>query len=102
MTRPDVLSIAFSGEQVLRNADAAFSRLQTALAAPGPVAIDCTALTAADLSFLQILIAARRTAVATGRELSVTATAKGALHSTLCRAGIAVEDAAGFITFLAP
>jgi uncharacterized protein len=102
MTPRDVASIAFTGEQALHNADAAFARLRAALLAPGPIAIDCMAVTAADLSFLQILISARRTAVAAGRELSVTALAEGPLYAALRRAGISVEDAAGFITFLAP
>ena len=55
-------TIAFAGSQTVANVEEACDRLRAVLAEDGPVEIDLSAVTEADLAFVQLLLAARRSA----------------------------------------
>jgi anti-anti-sigma regulatory factor len=66
--------------------------LQHALSGPSPLAIDCTDLTDIDLSIVQLLVAAHKTAAATGKPLRLIAPAGGPLTALLRQAGFLTPD----------
>jgi ABC-type transporter Mla MlaB component len=82
-----VEKLLLHGAMTLREADAVRSRLLEAMSMHDTVEIDCSAVTGADVSFIQCLIAARRTAAASGKRLSLAAPAQGALLDALVRGG---------------
>lgn len=86
-------ALAFSGNLTVIEADDVCARLLSALAAHDAVAVDCAAAGEIDLTFVQCLIAARRSAAAAGKSLTLAAPASGALREVLQRGGLL--DAAG-------
>lgn len=86
---PDTISetLAFEGAMTIRQAAEAHARLCAALAGEGPVTLDVTGVTAADLSFVQLIESARRTLAGHGRDLALTAPANDALRDVLARGG---------------
>ena len=86
--------LAFSGEQTIRNCTEARDRLLAALAESDAIDIDCRSVTEVDLSFVQIIFAARRSADATGRRLRLSAPADRPLRDILYRGGFVGGDAA--------
>ncbi len=80
-------TIAFEGEQTIRTIGDAAARLRDALESGAVVEIDCRAVTESDLCFVQLLLAARKSAAARGVELRLAAPAEGALHACLRTGG---------------
>jgi ABC-type transporter Mla MlaB component len=66
--------------------------LQQALSGAGPLAIDCTDLAEIDLSIVQLLVAAHKTAAATGKPLRLIAPTGGPLAALLRQAGFLTPD----------
>jgi hypothetical protein len=58
-----------------------------ALEQDGPLAIDCAEVSEVDLSFLQLLLAARASAVQRGKTIGLAAPLNAELLDTLTRAG---------------
>jgi anti-anti-sigma regulatory factor len=75
------------GAMTLRSVGDLQARLLAALAAGDALTVDCTAVEDADIAFVQLLLAARREAVATGKRLLLGGTASGPLHEVLLRGG---------------
>jgi ABC-type transporter Mla MlaB component len=67
--------------------------------APAVIAIDCSAATEIDLTFIQLLIAARVSASTAGRSLSLAPCPDGVLLDTLTRGGFRIEPATGGFWF---
>lgn len=84
MTSP--ITVSFDGEQTVRTIGAAAERLKDALAGAEAVEIDCGDLAEVDLSFVQLVLSARKTAVNSAKRLALSAPAGGALLACL-RAG---------------
>ncbi len=95
--------LAISGPQTIREVAETHDVLRAALrqpgaaadgaAAPGDIVIDCSAATATDVCFVQLLISAQRSAAAAGRGFSLRPRPQGALLDTLLRGGfIAAGD----------
>lgn len=85
-------ALEFSGSATIRQAAEAHARLLSALSGEGPLALDVTGVTSADLSFIQLLESARRTFAEAGRALTLTAPADGALRDVLERGGLLAGD----------
>jgi anti-anti-sigma regulatory factor len=85
-------AVALHGTIGLRDAAGLSEQLTQALAAHSRVTIDATALEQADISLVQVLAAARRTADSTGRSLRLVAPPGGALAELLVRAGLVAQD----------
>ncbi len=89
---PHVISLA--GPVGLRNVAELAAELQRGLSASGPIVVDCAGLTEIDLSAVQLLLAAQRTARASGRAFALAAPPDGALGALLMTTGFLAEDGA--------
>lgn len=85
------VTVSFDGEQTIRTITEAAHRLRGALAQGGPVEVECSGIVEVDLSFVQLLLAARKTARRMGTSLTLTDPGQGALQACL-RAGGLLHD----------
>lgn len=85
------VTVSFDGEQTVRTVGDAARRLRAALAEGGAVEIDCSGIAEADLCFVQLLLAARKTARRSGQALTLARPVQGALQACL-RAGGLLHD----------
>ena len=85
--------LVLEGAVTVRAIEPVHARLVDLLNRHDTVEIDCTALTEADLSLVQLLLAARRSAMRDGKTLVLTAPASGALRQTLSIGGFLPADA---------
>jgi hypothetical protein len=88
----EFVAVEFSGELTLKTIAGAHERLGEALAGGAPVTAAVDADAVVDLSFVQLLLAARRTAREAGGEFALARPAAGGLLETLTRGGF-VETA---------
>ena len=79
--------IAFSGPATIPHAADAWTRLTEALAGGGDLCVDVADVTGADLSFVQLIEAARTAWARQGSALRLAAPADGALRDVLDRGG---------------
>jgi ABC-type transporter Mla MlaB component len=85
-------TFALAGSPGVRDAARLAGELQQALSGPGPLAIDCTNLAEIDLSIVQLLVAAHKTAAASGKPLRLIASAGGPLPALLRQTGFVSPD----------
>lgn len=76
-----------TGAAGLRDIARLAAELSQVLAAPGPLEIDCSGIAETDLSFVQLLLAAHRTAQSAGKTLTLVIPATGPLAALLAAAG---------------
>jgi len=86
INEPAVLK--FASVQTLNQADEARRKLLNALAAASGVTVDCDDIREVDLGFLQVLLAARRSAKARGIPFALARPAAGPLLAALQRGGL--------------
>lgn len=79
--------VTISGPQTIREIALAHETLVSALADHVDVAVDCEQVTEVDPSFVQLLLAGRRSAVANGRSFALFRSPEGALQAALLRGG---------------
>lgn len=79
--------LRFGGTVDLTTIADAHQAIRTALAEHADVAIDVGDIAETDLSFIQLIESARRTAAERGKMLALTAPASGVLYETLTRGG---------------
>jgi anti-anti-sigma regulatory factor len=79
-------TVSFDGVLSVRGIEAARQRLLDALSRQPAVAVDCSAAEAVDLSFIQLLLAARLSAERAGKRLALVGPAP-ALQAALLQAG---------------
>jgi ABC-type transporter Mla MlaB component len=84
---PPSCTIDLDGSQTVRGIEATYERLSAALAQHQAVDIRCDGIAEFDLSFIQLLLAARRSAHASGKSLRLTGPATGKFRLALDRAG---------------
>lgn len=80
-------AIAFSGPATIPHVREAWSRLSAAAAAGGDLLIDIAGVTAADLSFVQLVESARACCAEQGATVRLAQPADGALRDVLDRGG---------------
>ncbi len=85
-TRNKILILG--GALTMRNIAAVQARISEALRRRSSVEIDCSAATEIDLSFVQLLLAARKSAVRLGKSLTLAAPPSDLLRDVLARAGL--------------
>ena len=88
-TEPNAACLLLDGPLTVRTIAAVRSRLMEFLASPGPIRVDATAADSIDLSFIQLLLAARHSAQAAGRQFQLASPASGALRIALDQGGFA-------------
>jgi len=86
-------TIEFVGELNIRSVSDAHRRLAEAMAGPGAVAADVAADASVDLSFVQLIESARRTARESGGPFRLARPADGALREILERGGFLAAPA---------
>jgi hypothetical protein len=98
-TRPslDIGRLDLAGAQTIRVIEAAHAKLRDLLSTHTAIEIDCTATTEADLSLVQLLLAARHSAENSGKTVVLAQPAAGALLDVLSRGGF-LDAAAGSAT----
>lgn len=93
MTRDSVHTIKISGDAGLRAAQDIAELLRQAIASHDDIAIVTDAITAADITTIQLLIAASKQATAAGKTLRLAAEPGGVLRDLLIQTGFL--DASG-------
>ena len=91
--------LVLSGALLLREAEDLHARLLHAVQVQPQLELDLTAVTEADLSALQLLLAAGRSARRSGKPVEVRGTLPASLREALARAGFpeaAAQDATQF------
>jgi len=89
---PSHCSIEISGDAGLRAAKDIAGQLRQALATHDSVKVEVDAITGADITTIQLLLAARKQALATQKSLSLTAAPSGAFRQLLIAAGCLSAD----------
>ncbi len=79
--------VDIGGLRTIRCAEQTRSLLLEALHGCSPLCLDCSAVEDADLSFVQLLLSARKTAERSGKILTLAHDASGAFLHALSRAG---------------
>ncbi len=87
MTGTNDLSIRLEGEHTIRTIGETATIFGRALHKAGPIVLDCSGISEVDISFVQLVIAARASANALGRDLRVDPPAEGALLTCLTDGG---------------
>lgn len=85
--RSTASTLSFDGSRTLANANDVRASLINALQASNLVVLECNGLQDVDLTFVQCLLAARRSAAEQGKSLSLAAPAAGSLREVLQRGG---------------
>src|SRR4051812_48378223 len=101
-TAPET-KLVLDGALTMRTVDAVRATLRAAIepasgsprTAPAAVVIDCSGASEIDLTFIQLLIAARVSAGASGQTFSLAACPDGTLLDTLTRGGFQLEPDVG-------
>jgi anti-anti-sigma regulatory factor len=84
--------IAFAGAQTISSIAEAHSRLCAMRDGQKSFQIDCSGVTEVDLSFVQLLLAARTSARNDGGRITLSQPASGALRDALLRGGFLTAD----------
>lgn len=88
MTRGSVYVFELSGNVGLRFAEEIAERLRQALAGHDRIAVSTAAISAADITTIQLLLSAHRQALALGKSLVLAAPPIGVLRDTLVQLGL--------------
>jgi len=91
--------VSFSGEMTISNIEAAYADLGAALRQDGPVVMDISGVTEADLTFVQLIESARRKAAETGCDFTLRHPADGAVLGVLQRGGFLDDDTSDRVQF---
>jgi anti-anti-sigma regulatory factor len=92
MTGDSVHTLKISGDAGLRNVQEITGLLRQALADHSNIAVVTDTLTSIDVSILQLLVAARKSALAAGKTLTLRAPPDGVLHRLLLQTGFIGAD----------
>ena len=91
------MRLTFEGRQTLAEIEQSKGHLMGALSTDGvrSILMDCTSVDEMDISFLQLLLSARKAGKARGLTVSLAAPATGHMADTLVRAGLARPGESG-------
>lgn len=85
--------VAFSAEETIRTVADAYEKTWNAVRQNDTIMLDVSEVTDIDLTFVQLLVSAQKTANAMGKRVSVTGAISEAFRDVLKRGGFAVDDA---------
>ncbi len=93
--------LALDGALTIRSAEAVSAKLLDAVNRHSSLSVDCSGVTEVDLSFVQLLIAARVSAQSLQSSVALASRPEGALLDALTRGGfqVAEEDRQGEAVF---
>lgn len=92
MTGPSFHTIEISGDAGLRNAREVADRLLKAFAEHDQLVADLTSVSSIDVTILQLFVAARKSALASGKSLRLLAPADGVFRQALVKTGFVSAD----------
>lgn len=92
MTKDSVYVVKVTGDAGLRAAQDIAGTLRKALTGHSKVAVATEAITSADITTIQLLLAARKQALAAGKSLSLAAPPVGVLRDLLIQVGCLDAD----------
>jgi anti-anti-sigma regulatory factor len=92
MTEQNARIVEVAGESGLRNAREIAALLTQALGSHSTIIVDTRTATSLDVTIVQLLVAARKSALAAGKSLRLWAPAAGALREVLTRTGFVSAD----------
>lgn len=84
----DIHTLTFTGEMTIQFADEIRTKLADALEHHAIIEVNCTDATDMDVSFVQLLLAARKSALAKGGDVRLASPGSPLLSTTLTRGGI--------------
>ncbi len=94
MTQPAADRVlVLKGAQTIRQAAQTREAILAALADSGDILLDCAGVEEADLSLVQIILAAQRSAASRSTRLALSEPPAGALRQALARGGFAPDRA---------
>lgn len=79
--------VDLDGSQIVRNIRLTYDRLSAALAGHAAIEVHCQVIAECDLSLIQVLLAAKRSADNNGKFMRLASPADGILRNALDRAG---------------
>lgn len=79
--------LALHGDVTLRHLEPVRAKLLELLERHAEISVDCDAISRVDLGLIQLLLAARKSAQAAGKTLTLARPATGALRNALSRGG---------------
>lgn len=88
MSGEEFKRVVLAGDLTIRTAKSLHGELLAALGQHDRLEIDCTDAAEVDLSFIQLLIAARKSAARAGKTLAVRHAPGGVVEDALRRAGL--------------
>ena len=88
----DFAAVTLSGSLGLKDVAGLRAELLAALEGHGAVTLDCSALTEADTTIVQLLVAAKKTANASGVALTLKAEKTGVLGQLFIKTGLMAAD----------
>ena len=88
-------TLVLDGAVTIRTIAAVHEALSDLMARHSAIEIDCAAVIEADLTLIQLLLAARHSAAASGKTVTLTHPASGALLDALSRGGLIGPMAGG-------
>ena len=99
MSKIDEIALSFSGSVTIGGVVQAWADLSAAFAQAEPIIVDLDAVIETDLTFIQLIEAARRKASETGRSLTLRHPAAGAVLEVLQRGGFLGDDPSDRVAF---
>lgn len=102
MSNAETELLCLDGDCGLRKSAELVAELQKKLAIDGDVVVDATAAAAADISTIQILVSAHKSALTAGKSLRVHVPLHGALGEVLVKGGFVAADGAALTPGEAP
>lgn len=85
--------VVLGGALTVREIKVIHARIAAALRQYPAVTLDCGGASAVDLSFIQLVLSARRSAQAAGKTVALAQGAQGALRAALMQAGMISDEA---------
>ena len=86
-----MLILEFADSQTVTQAEETKEKLRAALDQASDVLLDCEKIEEVDLSFIQLVLAARKSADRDGKNLTLLTPARGVLLAALRRAGLEAD-----------
>jgi ABC-type transporter Mla MlaB component len=83
--------LIFEGALTMRSVTSNLSRLKQAVAQHDITVVDCHGADEIDLTFVQLLVAARKTAERSTKKITLSGPPNGTLFETLTRAGFVIH-----------
>jgi hypothetical protein len=83
--------VVFNGALTVREIKVIHARIAAALHQYPAVTLDCSNATAVDLSFIQLVLSARKSAQGAGKTLALAHGPQGALRNALMQAGMIAQ-----------